>query len=179
MRDDGASADGAGLVPGQEPPPAVFAENLKEQLYATLTLMTVALGLAQAEHLSHGGAALTVISAALGLWLATVIADQQAHMVVFGSVARGSELRRLLYVSSPLLTAAAGPLLLIALSALGALSLRTALYTAAWLGAAALFGWGCAAGLRMGTSRVAALVVGLLDLAVGAVVVLVKLAAGH
>ncbi|RAG82620.1 hypothetical protein DN069_26220 [Streptacidiphilus pinicola] len=157
----------------------MVAENLKEQLYATLTVMAVTLGLTRAEHLSHGSAALAVTATALGLWLATVIADQQAHNVVYGALARGAELRRLLYVSGPLLGCALTPLLLIGLSALGALSLTAALYTSTWLGAAALFVWGCAGGLRMGASRLAAVVVGLLDLGVGAVVVVIKLASGH
>ncbi|PYC66093.1 hypothetical protein C7C46_31795 [Streptomyces tateyamensis] len=159
--------------------PAIVAERLKERVYATLTVMAVALGLAQAEHQSHARAAVAVLATALGLWLATIVADQQAHRVVYGSLARGAELRRLLFVSSPLLAAAVGPLVLIGLSALGAMELPTALYSAAWLSAGSLFVWGCAAGLRMGGGRIAAVVVGLMDLAVGAVVVLVKLAAGH
>ncbi|SEL29318.1 hypothetical protein SAMN05414137_107164 [Streptacidiphilus jiangxiensis] len=157
----------------------MVAENLKEQLYATLTVMAVTLGLTRAEHLTPAMAALAVTATALGLWLATVIADQQAHRVVYGEVARGADLRRLLYVSGPLLGCALAPLLLIGLSALGVLPLVDALYTSTWLGAAALFTWGCRAGLRMGASRVAAVVAGLLDLGVGAVVVVIKLASGH
>ncbi|MFE7563691.1 hypothetical protein [Kitasatospora sp. NPDC057500] len=159
--------------------PMVAAERLKERVYATLTVMAVALGLAQAEHQSGASAAVAVAASALGLWLATVVADQQAHRVVFKASARGAELRRLFYVSSPLLAAAVGPLLLIGLSALGAMELTTALYGSAWLSAASLFVWGCVAGLRMGGGWSAAVVAGLLDLAVGLVVVLVKLVAGH
>jgi hypothetical protein len=82
-------------------------------------------------------------------------------------------------VSSPLLASAVGPLLLIALSATGAMELPTALHLAAWLSAGSLFVWGCAAGVRMGGGWIAAVVVGLVDVAVGTTVVLVKLAAGH
>jgi hypothetical protein len=180
MDDDGRSPAAQAEPTGAEArPPAVVAENLKEQLYATLTVMAVTLGLTRAEHLSHRSAALAVTATALGLWLATIIADQQAHRVVYGTVAGGPELRRLLYVSGPLFGCALAPLLLIGISGLGAMSLVTALYTSTWLGAAALFTWGCAAGLRMGSSRIAAVVVGLLDLGVGAVVVVIKLASGH
>ncbi|MEY9872043.1 hypothetical protein ABH931_001517 [Streptacidiphilus sp. MAP12-33] len=179
MGDDAATPDAHLDDEDARPSPAVLSERLKERVYATLTVMAVALGLAQSGHGSRATAALALLATAVGLWLATLVADQQAHRVVYGTVARGAELRRLLYVSSPLLASAAGPLLLIGLSALGAMELRTALYTATWLSAASLFVWGCAAGLRMGAGKVAAVVVGLLDLAVGSLVVLVKLAAGH
>lgn len=96
------------------------------------------------------GAAATIATASVGLWLAALVADQQAHRVTHGALARGRELRAMLYVSSPLLLSAVGPLVLLGVSALGAMGLETALLVAAGVNVATLFAWGCYGGIRMG-----------------------------
>ncbi|MEJ8667737.1 hypothetical protein WKI71_01575 [Streptomyces sp. MS1.AVA.1] len=104
---------------------------LKERLYATITMISVVIGLTVAEHPSAAGAAASVAAAAVGLWLATLVADEQAHRTVHGRVATGAELRRMLWVSSPLLLSAVGPLVLIGSAALDVMDLDTALFVAA------------------------------------------------
>ncbi|MFE1955348.1 hypothetical protein ACFW9D_33305 [Streptomyces sp. NPDC059524] len=157
----------------------VLRERLKERIYASLTLLAVLVGLAQNGHASHLGAAASVAVTALGLWLATLVADMQAHPVAHGRMPRLAEIRHTLFVSSPLLTSAAGPLLLIGLSALGALHLTTALWIAVGSEVASLAAWGCAGGLRTGAGPLGALVVGALNAVIGMGVVAVKLLAGH
>ncbi|MDK1348177.1 hypothetical protein QNO09_33860 [Streptomyces sp. 378] len=125
------------------------------------------------------GAVATVVTTALGLWLAALVADQQAHRTVHRHFATGHELRRMLYVSSPLLSCAAGPAVLIALAALDVLSLDAALLAAAGVCVVSLFLWGCLGGLRTGGGALAAVVAGLVDAAIGVAVALVKVAAGH
>ncbi len=85
----------------------------------------------------------------------------------------------MLYVSSPLLSCAAGPAVMITLAALDVLSLSAALTTAAGVGIASLFAWGCAGGLRMGGGVLLAVLAGLADAVIGVAVALVKAAAGH
>lgn len=160
-------------------PVAVLAQRLKERLYANLTVLAVTLGLALSGTAGAGAAALTVVGTAVGLWLATIAAEVQAHRVAYGAVTRGGELLRLLYVSSPLLTAAVGPLVLIGLAALGVLPLTTALYVAVGVDALSLFAWGVFSGVRMRGGAVVALLSGLANLAIGALVIGVKLLAGH
>lgn len=155
------------------------AAQLKERLYATITMISVVIGLAAAPNAGAGGAAATVATASLGLWLAALVADQQAHRVTHGTLAKGPELRTMLFVSSPLLLSAVGPLLLIGLGALGVMSLRTALLTAAGVSVATLFAWGYFSGVRMGGGTVFALLAGGIDAAIGTAVALVKAAAGH
>ncbi|MCX5381612.1 hypothetical protein [Streptomyces sp. NBC_00091] len=155
------------------------AAHLKERLYATITMISVVIGLEASGHVDAVGAAATVVTASVGLWLASLVADQQAHRVTHGAFARGRELRAMLFVSSPLLLAAVGPLVLIGISALGAMGLHTALLTAAGVNVATLFAWGCYGGIRMGGGAAFALLAGAIDAAIGTAVAVVKAASGH
>ncbi|MEU1782271.1 MULTISPECIES: hypothetical protein [Streptomyces] len=165
--------------PGQDLDHAVLiASRLKERLYATITMIAVVVGLAHSGHAGPRGAAVSVAVTAVGLWLTSIVADGQAHRVMHGPEDSGRQLRQTLFVSSPLLLSAVGPLVLIALSALGAMELRTALLTAAGVSVGVLFAWGWYGGVRMGAHTAVALLAGVADAAIGTVVALVK-AAGH
>lgn len=164
------------LPPGTDA--GVLVDRLKERIYATITMIAVVVGLSLGE-VSSLGAVATVLTTALGLWLAAFVADQQAHRTIHGHLATGHELRRMLYVSSPLLSCAAGPAVLIGLAALDVLSLDTALTVAAGVSVISLFLWGCLGGLRMGGGALGAVLAGLADAAIGVAVALVKAAAGH
>ncbi|MBQ0825563.1 hypothetical protein [Streptomyces tagetis] len=168
---------------GRAPAPSeaetdVLVDRLKERLYATITMIAVVVGLAYG-HAGPTGAVATVLTAALGLWLAALVADQQAHRTVHGRFATGRELRRMLHVSSPLLSCAVGPLVLTGLAALDVLSLYAALLVSAGVQVASLFGWGWTAGRRMGGGTLLPLLAGFVDAVIGAAVALVKAAAGH
>ncbi|MCX4585887.1 hypothetical protein [Streptomyces sp. NBC_01481] len=155
------------------------AARLKERIYATITVAAVVVTLAEADTHDPEEAALTVAGTALGVWLATLVADEQAHRAVSKRGANRAEIRTTLYVSAPLLLSAVGPLVLIGVSALGAMDLGTALLISAGVEVATLFLWGWRTGLRMGNGPLSALVSGLLDTAIGVGVVGVKLLAGH
>ncbi|MFD3873285.1 hypothetical protein [Streptomyces sp. NPDC058623] len=159
--------------------PTTAAAHLKERLYATITMISVVIGLAGSGHVDALGAALTVVTASAGLWLASLVADQQAHRVTHGALARGRDLRTMLFVSSPLLLSAVGPLILIGLAALDVMRVETALLTAAAVNVATLFAWGCYGGIRMGGGTAFALLAGGIDAAIGTAVAAVKVAAGH
>ncbi|MEG8275275.1 hypothetical protein [Streptomyces sp. AHA2] len=182
MADDRRAGDrpepGAGEVDETEADAGVLADRLKERIYATITMIAVVVGLSLGEVGSLGALA-TVLTTALGLWLAAFVADQQAHRTVHRRFATGRELRRMLYVSSPLLSAAVGPAVLIGLAALDVLSLDTALSVAAGVAVVSLFLWGCLGGLRMGGGALTAIAAGVVDAAIGVAVALVKAAAGH
>ncbi|MFE4453517.1 hypothetical protein [Streptomyces sp. NPDC056796] len=164
--------------PSAEETAGTLADRLKERIYATITMIAVVVGLSLSDAGTVGALA-TVLTTALGLWLAALVADQQAHRTVHRHLATGHDLRRMLYVSSPLLSCAAGPAVMIALAALDVLSLPAALMTAAGVGIASLFAWGCAGGLRMGGGVLLAVLAGLVDAVIGVAVALVKAAAGH
>ncbi|MFB8026572.1 MULTISPECIES: hypothetical protein [unclassified Streptomyces] len=171
-----ASDPRSGLSPA--PVAGALADRLKERIYATITMIAVVVGLSLGD-VGAVGALATVLTTALGLWLAAFVADQQAHRTVHRHLATGRDLRRMLYVSSPLLSCAVGPSVMIALAALDVMDLSTALTVAAGVGVASLFVWGCAGGLRMGGGVVLAVLAGLADAVIGVAVALVKTAAGH
>ncbi|WP_405982787.1 hypothetical protein [Streptomyces sp. NBC_00158] len=165
--------------PGTAGDPQFAAARLKERIYATITIISVVIGLRSAAHVGPAGAASALATTAVGLWLAAIVADQQAHRVVHGRLAGGRELRGILAVSSPLLLSAVGPLVLVGAAALGVMSVGTALLAAAVVSVTGLFVWGCYGGVRMGGGVVAALLAGALDAAIGLAVALVKASAGH
>lgn len=155
------------------------AERLKERIYATLTVIAVVLGLALSGSATHLASALSVVGTSLGLWLATLTAEAQAQRIAFERMVTWAEFRHMLFVSSPLLTAAVGPLMLVGLSALDVLPLTTALYLSVAVDAAEMFVWSWAAGRRMGSGLLGAVFAGLINLLIGGIVIGVKLAAGH
>lgn len=157
----------------------VLGERLKERIYASLTLLAVLVGLAESGHATHTGAVVSVAVTALGLWLATLVADLQAHPVAHGRQPTVREIRYTLFTSSPLLTSAVGPLLLIGLSAMGALELTTGLWISVGSEVAALALWGFVGGRRVGAGRLRATVTSALSALIGLGVVGVKLLAGH
>ncbi|MCP2336700.1 hypothetical protein [Actinomadura rupiterrae] len=164
---------------GDERRVEVAAERLKERIYATITMVAVTIGLALGGHVGPAGAALSVLGTAAGLWMATLVADGQAYRTVHRELPMWPGVRRSLYVTSPLLLSAVSPLLLIGAAALDLMPLRTALLTATGLDVLSLFLWGYVGGRRMGDRPIVALVAGVLDCAVGAIVVAVKVLAGH
>ncbi|NEB78341.1 hypothetical protein G3I40_24415 [Streptomyces sp. SID14478] len=157
----------------------VLRERLKERIYASLTLLAVLVGFAQSGHPAHVAAAVSVAVTALGLWLATLVADLQAVPVAHGRWPNRHEIRHTLFTTSPLLTSAVSPLLLIGLSALGAAELTTALWISVGTEVAALAAWGFAGGRRVGAGPLGALVAAALNSVIGIGVVAVKLLAGH
>jgi hypothetical protein len=176
------SAEADGEADGQEADGQeadVRRERLKERIYASLTMLAVLMGLAQGRHPTYAEATASVGVTALGLWMATVVAELQATPVVHGHLPRLPEIRHTLAISSPLLTSAVGPLLLIALSATGVMELDTALWTSVGIEVAGLAAWGFAGGRRVGAGLVGSVVTGGLNAAIGLVVVSVKLLAGH
>lgn len=159
--------------------PQTEVVRLKEHIYATITMIAVVVALAEDDAIKLQDAMWSIIGTAVGVWLATLVADQQAHRVVHHRVARGEELRVMLYTSAAVLLSAVGPLVFTGLSALGVLSLHVALLTAVGVELAGLFGWGMLGGLRLGGGLIAASVAGAADLLIGIVIVSVKVAAGH
>lgn len=60
------------------------AARLKERIYATITLAAVIVTLAEADTPGHSESAITVAVTALGIWLATLVADEQSHRAMSG-----------------------------------------------------------------------------------------------
>ncbi|MBA9001162.1 hypothetical protein [Thermomonospora cellulosilytica] len=150
------------------------AERLKERIYATITIVAVLMGLFRSPDISHADAALVVVITAVGLWAAMLSADWQVYRIVHGAHPYGRDRRRMVYVTAPLLSSAVLPLVLICLSALGLLTLGAALLASAMANTAGLFLWGLVGGMRMGARPVGAVMTGLFNLSIGALIIFIK-----
>lgn len=156
-----------------------IADRLKERIYAELTIIAVVLGLALSGSATHLSVVLSVVGTSLGLWLATLAAEIQAHRLAHRRMMDTAELRHELFVTSPLMTASLGPLVLVGLSALDVIHLTVALYLSIAVDTAVMFVWGYVSGRRMGAGAMAAILSGLINLVIGGVVIGVKFIAGH
>lgn len=155
------------------------ARQLHERIYATLTMVAVLIGLAEDGPVGYRDAVWACVGTAVGLWLATMVAEQQSFQVVHQHIARGRHLRWMVYATSPLLLSAVGPLVFIGVSALGAMSLHNALLTSVGMDLAELFAWGCVSGARIGGGVLATAGWGLANLVIGAGIVVLKVASVH
>jgi hypothetical protein len=144
-RPDAVDADGADVVghPARhgrmrarrhERPVDERAEALKERVYATFTgLAIVLVQLENVEHVESARALVTLLVGIVAITAAGFVAEVVAHLAVHGAFPRGAELGRMLRVSGTALVSAAGPLVILALAALGVFGLEGALLAAAIL----------------------------------------------
>jgi len=94
-----------------------IADNMKERIYATITLLAVIAGLWQtAEHHTTQGIIGSIIGTATALWLATLIAARMSHRAIHQRSMTPRGYRRLLFTSSGLFTPAIVPILFVILS---------------------------------------------------------------
>ncbi len=104
------------------------SEALKERIYVTFTALAVTIATErEAEHATVGGAALTLLLTVVGTLLAVSVAEYIAQMVRDGEVPDRRDVGHILYVAVSSLGARRAPMVILGLSALGALDLATAL----------------------------------------------------
>ncbi len=156
--------------------PDTASPALRERVYATLVgLATVLVLLDYAAETSAWAAAWELAGTMVGLFAAGLVAEIVAHSGAHGELPRGRPLRRAVLISSQVLEIAFAPVVVIALAATGAWSVRAGL-----VGAAVVFG-----GTQVGVALLAArgsrlsgrrrVVLVLAEIALGALVVALKL----
>ncbi|PPF60368.1 hypothetical protein [Clavibacter californiensis] len=104
------------------------SEALKERIYVTFTALAVTIATArEAEHSTAGGAAITLVLTVVGTLLAVSVAEYIAQMVRDGEVPDRRDVGHILYVALSSLGVLPAPLVILGISALGALELHAAL----------------------------------------------------
>lgn len=157
-----------------------IAENMKERVYATITLIAVITALWQsAEHHTVAGAVASIVGSTVALWLATWIAASLSHRAVFGESLRGAELRRHAFASSGLFAPMVAPVAFVLLSLTGVIELKNALLIGmvALLLSLFLLSFSATRRLHQSTSRV--LLFSLVEVLIGVGVIALKLATGE
>jgi len=156
------------------------AENVKERIYATITLLAVIAGLWQSSaHHTVGGVIGTILGTAVALWLATLIAARMSYRAIHKKSMTPRGYRKLLFTSSGLFAPAVIPMLLMGLSALNIVSLKTALFSSMAALALSLFVLSFTAGLKIYESWGRLIIISGLEMLLGVGVIALKIVLGE
>lgn len=156
------------------------AENMKERIYATITLLALIVALWQtASDHSVWGSVASIFGTVVALWLATLISSRMSHRAVHGKSMAGRDLGRLAFTSSGLFVPAIVPMLLIVLSTTGFMSLKSAFMASIVALLLSLFLLSFTAGRKIYTSPLRLVIMSAAEMSVGIGVILLKLAIGE
>ncbi len=154
------------------------AELLKERIYATLALLAVLLTI-DASHTTPLKAAVIVLGTAFSLWAASLVAAVMSYRVVMQQDAPEHRLRRQVVLHSPLLAAAAFPVVVIVMATTGVFDLAVALNVAIGASLLLLVGWSLMSARALKAGRVTTLVLAGVELLIGFAIVGLKVLVGH
>lgn len=158
----------------------IIAENMKERVYSTITLLAVLVTMWQhAEHHSHFGTVAGIVGAVVGVWLATLIAVRMSYRAVHGRPIDRKDYVRTFFTSSGLLAPAITPILIVTLSGVTDwFDLKTALAASMVVSLLSLFLLSYSAGRKIYENTWRLLFVSILEMSVGLAVILLKLSVG-
>lgn len=146
-----------------------------EAVYGTILVLAIIVGLSEDEDAEVGAILGGVLATSLVFWAAHVYAGTLAAQLEEPDRRTREFVPRVMAQQWPLVEAALPPALALALGVVGLLSRDAAVDVAIAVGLIALFGWGYAIGRAVGRSRGRAALAGLLSVALGAVMVILKL----
>ena len=159
----------------------VVAENMKERIYSTITLIAVLTVMWQNphEHSARGTIAI-ILGSVIALWLATLISIRMSYRAIHGKPISMGGYRRTLFAASGLLAPAITPVLIVTVSGLTEwYSLKAALFASMVVSLLSLFALSFNAGRKIYDNFWRLLLVSLLEMSVGVGVILLKLAVGE
>ena len=159
----------------------VVAENMKERVYSTITLIAVLTVMWQnEEHHSTRGAIAVIIGSVVALWLATLISIRMSYRAIHGKPISIRGYRKALFSASGLLAPAITPIIIVAISGLtGWYDLKVALMASMIVSLLSLFVLSFNASRQIYTSLGRQLIVSMLEMSVGIGVILLKLTVGE
>lgn len=156
------------------------AENMKERIYATITLLALIVALWQtADEHSVLGSIASIFGTVFALWLAALISSRMSHRAVHGKSMARRDLGRLAFTSSGLFVPAIVPILLVLVSTTGMISLKTAFMAGSVALLLSLFLLSFTAGRKIYASPLRLVIVSTAEMSVGIGVILLKLAIGE
>lgn len=157
-----------------------IAENMKERVYSTITLLAVIAAHWQTtEHHSAKATALAVGGSAVALWLATIVAARMSYRAVHGRSIQRHEYAKIMFTSSGLIAPAIAPIIFILFSITGLYTLQMALTVSMIVLLLSLFILSFTAGRRIYDNIWRLLTVSGLEMLVGVGVILLKIATGE
>ncbi len=159
----------------------IVAENMKERVYSTITLIAVLTVMWQnAGHHSVRGTVGVIVGSVVALWLATLISIRMSYRAIHGKPISMASYRRTLFAASGLLAPAISPILIIILGGVtNWYSLKAALFASMVVSLLSLFALSFNAGRKIYDNFWRLLLVSFLEMSVGIGVILLKLAVGE
>jgi len=156
---------------------SLFAEILRERIYATITLLAVVVVLWQHpdEHQPLGTIGI-MFGTVAALWLATLIATRMSYTVIHGAADVEPKYLEAKKVASGLFAPVALPIVLVLVSMTGVFTLKTALFVGMVSLVLSLFFFSVASGRRVADNTLHLLLYSVLQMALGIAIVLLKLA---
>lgn len=155
-------------------------DYLKERIYATITLLALLATLWwNVEHLSHWAAVLSTVGTLVALWLAIGVSSRMSYQVVNGKRMGLHAYSEILRSHSALLAPAAPVVFLIALSALGLMSLSTALLVSMAILLLTFAGFSLLAGRQIHSTRLEIFITTMFEVLIGIGIIVLKIFAGH
>jgi hypothetical protein len=157
----------------------VLGERLGGYIYGTIVVLATVVAGAEAYRNGAGHIVLLVLMTTFVFWLAHVYAHALAHSVSTGKRISGAELVRLAHRESSIIEAAVVPVAVLALGKLDVLSVHTAVWLAIACGLGVLVaqGFRYARAEHLGVLGTVAVAGG--NLAMGLLIVGLKLVVGH
>lgn len=157
-----------------------FAENTKERIYSTITLLAVVTAIwhSSVQH-SHLGTLAAIVGTVVALWLATLMADRMSYRAVHGRSMPLVKYRQMFFSASGLLAPAGVPIVLVLMSWAGLYSLSSALLVSMIVLLLSMFLFSIMGSRRIYDSFGRVLLISFLELGIGLGVVALKLLAGE
>lgn len=159
----------------------IVAENMKERVYSTITLIAVLTVMWQnSNDHSTGGVIAIIFGSVAALWLATLISIRMSYRAIHGKPISLANYRKALFSASGLLAPAVTPAVIVAISGVTHwYDLKAALMASMIVSLLSLFALSFNASRRIYDSVWRQLFVSLLEMSVGVGVILLKLAVGE
>lgn len=105
----------------------LYAENIKERIYATLMLLVVLAGIVRhPEHYSPLAAFAAVAVTSFAIWAANLIAHTISHRIAHGKDRKKKDFKKLLFTASGLLLPSVVPIFFLLLAVMGVMKLGPA-----------------------------------------------------
>lgn len=156
----------------------IVAENMKERIYASITLLAVIAAHWQTSH-SVRATIVAIGGSVVALWLATLVASRMSYRAVHAKSIGTREYRRIVFTSSGLLAPAIAPILLVLGSLTELYTLHNALTASMVILLVSLFLLSFTAGKKIYNNVWQLLLVSTLEMSVGLGVIALKLFAGE
>jgi len=159
----------------------VVAENMKERVYSTITLIAVLTVMWQnaGSHSARGTIAI-ILGSVIALWLATLVSIRMSYRAIHGKPISVAGYRSALFSASGLLAPAITPVIIVAVSGITHwYGLKAALLASMVVSLLSLFLLSFNASRQIYDSFSRQLLVSLLEMSVGVGVILLKLTVGE